>query len=95
MDMSVSLRTFADEDRYAVTSHRNASSERVDGAAGKAVTLRSGLTASEGNAEASTPISQPYPPAFDRDTMRWMPLVIPLLGFSTVVLTGLMWMVVG
>jgi hypothetical protein len=93
MNMSDSLRTFADEDRYAATSHRNAPSERLDGAAGKAVALRSGLTASEGNAEASTPISLTYPAAFDRDTMRWMPLVIPLLGCFTAVLTGLMWMV--
>lgn len=95
MDMTDSLRIFAADDRQSLASHCNAPSGRPDGAAGKAVTLGSGLAPPEDNVQAPGPISQPYPPAFDRDTMRWMPLVIPLLGFFTVVLTGLMWMVVG
>lgn len=36
-----------------------------------------------------------YPPAFDRDVIRWIPVVVPLLGGFMVLLTGLMWSVVG
>lgn len=36
-----------------------------------------------------------YPPAFDPEVMRWVPLVVPLLGGCMVLLTGLMWSVVG
>lgn len=38
---------------------------------------------------------QPYPPAFDRDVMRWIPVIVPLLGVAMVLLTGAMWTVVG
>lgn len=27
--------------------------------------------------------------------MRWMPIVVPMLGVSTALLTGLMWLVAG
>lgn len=95
MDMSVSLRTFADEDRYAVTSHRNAPSGRPGGATGEVADFKDRHARSESIAEAPKANLEPYPQAFDRDTMRWMPLIVPLLGFFTAVLTGLMWMVVG
>lgn len=32
-------------------------------------------------------------PAFDADFMRWVPIVVPLVGVATVLLTGLMWVV--
>lgn len=60
-------------------------------AAGNDATSGKGLVPVEGSAKDPKPASESYPPAFDRDTMRWMPLVIPLLGFFTAVLTGLMW----
>lgn len=60
-------------------------------AEGNGATSRNGLAPAEGSAKDSDSTSEPHPPAFDRDTMRWMPLVIPLLGFFTAVLTGLMW----
>lgn len=60
-------------------------------AAGNDATPGNGRAPAEGSAKDSKPTSESYPPAFDRDTMRWMPLVIPLLGFFTAVLTGLMW----
>lgn len=33
--------------------------------------------------------------AADQDFMRWMPIVVPMLGVSTALLTGLMWLVAG
>jgi hypothetical protein len=60
-------------------------------AAGNDATSGNELAPPEGSAKDSKPTSESYPPAFDRETMRWMPLVIPLLGFFTAVLTGLMW----
>ena len=32
-----------------------------------------------------------YPPAFDLDVVRWVPVIIPLLGVCMVLLTGAMW----
>lgn len=60
-------------------------------AAGNDATSGNGRAPAHGSANDSAPTSESYPPAFDRDTIRWMPLVIPLLGFFTAVLTGLMW----
>ena len=105
MDATISPRTSADGDCYAVTSSCGAASGRPDGAAGVAnvVALGKGLARSGNIAESpkTAPValpqamSGPYPPAFDRDVMRWMPVIVPLLGVSTALLTGLMWMVVG
>ena len=36
-------------------------------------------------------MSGAYPAALDQDVMRWMPVIIPLLGVAMVLLTGLMW----
>lgn len=36
-----------------------------------------------------------YPPEFDQEFMRWVPLVIPPMGFFTVLITGIMWTLVG
>lgn len=94
MDMTVSLRTLATDDHRAVASHRDAPSGQPDGAADKVVGLGFAPALSDGNADALGPLSQVYPPAFDRDTMRWIPLIVPLLGFFIAVLTGLMWMVI-
>ncbi len=37
-------------------------------------------------------LAQAYPPAFDRDFIRVIPVLVPLLGVMMVLLTGLMWM---
>lgn len=45
--------------------------------------------------ELAQVMADPYPPAFDGGVMRWVPVVVPLMGVFLVLLTGLMWTVVG
>ena len=69
-----------------------------------AIVARSkGLTLAEDNAGIQTTeplvlpqaMSESYPPQFDQEFMRWMPLVVPLMGFFTALITGVMWTLVG
>lgn len=48
-------------------------------------------TPKSASAEPPQAASDGYPSAFDQDVMRWVPVVIPLLGVAMVLLTGLMW----
>ena len=45
--------------------------------------------------ELSQATASSYQPAFAADVMRWVPVVVPLLGVFMVLLTGAMWSVVG
>lgn len=40
-------------------------------------------------------MAQEYPLAVDPDLIRWIPVYVPLMGLLLVLLTGVMWAVVG
>lgn len=100
MDVTVSRSKSADG--AAVDSRSAVALSRRDGAAeGTYVpAVRNGLELEQitemPRAPAMTPcqaIETSHPPAFDKDFMRWLPFVLPLIGVALVLLTGLMWKV--
>lgn len=100
MDTTTSPRISADDDCGAATS--SWASGHPAGPGGEAASANglerpAHLAKSEKVAPVTLPpaMAGPYPPAFEKDVVRWMPVFVPLLGLGIALLTGLMWMVVG